>query len=127
HVNWGAEGAIQRSRTAQEGGWLLVAGGGYVFFSVNGRLSPRILADLTLCERYGLRLALIGVGINQQTANLSDVGVHADDAATLRKLLDMASFVSVRDAFTQQVLQGFTDKEVLLMGDPALHLASRLS
>lgn len=127
-VNWGDYAAIRQSLTPPHtNDWLLVAGGGYVFFQRNGELSSRLARDLALCEQRQIKLALVGIGINQQTDSTSNVNVSPEDAETLKLLLQRSSLISVRDAFTQHVLKEYTDKEVMLTGDPALHLASLLS
>lgn len=127
-VNWGDYPALRQSLSASPGNdWLLVAGGGYVFLQTDGQLSDRLRRDLELCDKHQLKLALVGIGINQQTDTTNNVLISERDASTLRDLLQRSSVISVRDAFTQQVLQGYTDKDVLLAGDPALHLASKLA
>lgn len=126
-VNWGSLQQCIHGKNFSPSDWVVVAGGGYIFFSPDGALSSRIESDLQALGDTNMRLALVGIGINQQIPDTS--AFHISDAAgnTIKRVLEKASYISVRDVFSRDVLASFTDKPVVLTGDPALHLADLLN
>lgn len=103
---------------------FVVGGSGYIILDANGHVGPRLIQDIEFFKQYGIRPILFGIGINQPstlTQNGSNIDIAPTVEANLRELLSMAKAISVRDPFTQAALSRYTNKQVELIGDPALH------
>lgn len=120
-VNWMGLNSSHASRDA-----ILVCGSGYFFLDKQFKLPQRLKVDTDFSEQHGLPVIVYGAGVNL----LDAAGVKgsfvlpADTLAVLRNLLKRCTHISVRDEASRALLQNCTDKEVHLIGDPALLLDS---
>jgi Polysaccharide pyruvyl transferase len=122
HVLWGRLDSL----AAKQDRVINFTGGGYLFFSPDGQLSPRVGEDVIFAERHHCTFNMIGIGINQPQGTDSKLDISKDAQTTIRKLIQHCQSVSVRDELTRKVLQDITGRDFAMLGDPALHLASVL-
>jgi polysaccharide pyruvyl transferase WcaK-like protein len=128
NVNWDQLAQLDHAETDRAHRLLLVAGSGYFLFSPNGELPPRLWRDLDFFERTQLPVVLYGVGVNHlhhPEHGPQPLRPKERNQALLRRILDRASLISVRDVASQKLLADYTDKPVVLSGDPALFLQGR--
>jgi polysaccharide pyruvyl transferase WcaK-like protein len=106
---------------------IIVAGGGYFFIDRKGRLANRLISDLEHFKSTDAPLILFGVGLNQPekyTFDFSVNAIHPDDVDLIRSILQRSQLISVRDETTKLFLNQFTNKEIYLIGDPAIYLSA---
>lgn len=103
---------------------ILVCGSGYFFPNPAGIFPQRLQRDLDAIEESGAELHFLGVGYNYlldwkpaKESNLPRASVEL-----LRKLLLRSITLTVRDENTRRYLSNFTDKEIEVIGDPALFI-----
>ncbi len=101
-------------------------GGGYLFLSTEGRLSPRVRNDIAFASRHHNTLNLIGIGVNQPQLTEKFPQLCDDDRHTIRDIIQMSRTVCVRDEFSRQIIQDAAGIDVPMLGDPALHLSALL-
>lgn len=100
---------------------ICICGSGYIAFEHDGQLARRVIADLEVLETIAAPVVLYGIGINRhlEPGMKDQPFTSAADEAAVRRLLQRCAHISVRDAESQRVLAQYTDKPVLLVGDPA--------
>lgn len=105
---------------------VLICGSGYFFPDAMGRLPQRMFSDLRAIEAAGCELHFIGAGYNRLLAwdRLKDEALSVEACQLLRQLLESASTITVRDDNTRNFLLGFVEKNVDVIGDPALFIES---
>lgn len=120
-VNWMGLNSSHASRDA-----ILVCGSGYFFLDKQFKLPPRLKVDTEFSEQHGLPVIVYGAGVNLPDAAgaKGSFVLPEDTLEVLRNLLMRCSYISVRDEASRALLQHCTDKEVHLIGDPALLLDS---
>lgn len=125
---WNGLDAKELERVNRDASLLVVAGGGYLSIDAGGELIPRCVADLEALSGLRVPLALGAIGINatfRDKGHAETLPVSPDTERRLRRLGRQATALSVRDAFSQQVMAGCSGRTVPLVGDPALFLKPR--
>lgn len=123
-VNWEGLSAINLGKADK----VLVCGSGYFFPNPEGIFPKRLHQDLQAIEQSGAELHFLGVGYNYlldwRPSNESRLPKESVDL--LRRLIARATTLTVRDENTKKFLDHFTDREIAVIGDPALFLETRL-
>lgn len=119
-VQWGrleAAGLTSRDK-------VLICGSGYFFPDQKGRLPDRIFSDYRAIETSGCEVHFVGVGYNRILAwrSLDEQLLLSESRQMLRKMLDRAATLTVRDGNTKRVLSNFTNRSIRVVGDPALFI-----
>ncbi|MGB4766962.1 MAG: polysaccharide pyruvyl transferase family protein [Rugosibacter sp.] len=127
-LNWGTLESGNKSPLSP-GASVIFAGSGYFFLQNDNRLAPRIKTDLHALEEHGAQAIFFGVGLNEPSIDVpsGNTSIQPDDERLIRRMLDNAVGISVRDTRTQMVLESLTAKPVSLVGDPALHFHSLMN
>lgn len=106
---------------------VLVCGSGYFFPNAGGIFPKRLHKDLQAIEQSDAELHFLGVGYNylldwrmSGESQLPEVSVDL-----LKRLLTRAVTLTVRDGNTRKFLAQYTDREIAVIGDPALFLKAR--
>lgn len=102
---------------------VVISGGGYFYFDNKSKLPARIKSDLTNLLRDKVKYVLFGVGINSNYA-YDDLQISEDDSIIIKNLVESSMATSVRDHNTFDIISSFTNFQVKLIGDPALHISS---
>ncbi|MDE2598524.1 MAG: polysaccharide pyruvyl transferase family protein [Rhodocyclaceae bacterium] len=129
NIDWGNIGQLKERHARHKIDLLVVAGGGYFLFDHAGHLPDRLGADLAVLQTTGIPYVFWGVGVNQPYHPLNGIcqpRPTAADEARLKTLLDGAMLITVRDEYSATYLAGYTQQQVHLVGDPALHVAAAL-
>jgi len=105
---------------------VLVCGSGYFFPNPDGIFPKRLHQDLQAIERSGAELHFLGVGYNYLLDWRPSSESHLPQASVdlLQRLLSRAATLTVRDDNTKNFLAQFTNREIAVIGDPALFLAA---
>lgn len=108
---------------------ILVCGSGYFFPNQEGLLPQRLQRDLDVIEDCGAELHFLGVGYNYllDWKPKSESDLPTASIELLARLLSLSTTLTVRDKNTKRFLSGFTDKEIEVVGDPALFIDTELS
>ncbi|WP_367066194.1 polysaccharide pyruvyl transferase family protein [Oryzisolibacter sp. LB2S] len=124
-VQWGGLESAKLESTDK----VLICGSGYFFPDAIGRLPQRMFSDLRAIEAAGCELHFIGAGYNRLLAweRSGARGLSVESCHLLRRLLERASTISVRDDNTKIFLSGLVDKNISVIGDPALFIDSPIS
>lgn len=119
-VNWEDLGAIDLRNTDK----VLVCGSGYFFPNPDGVFPMRLHQDLQAIEQSGAELHFLGVGYNYllDWQPSSEAQLPKESIDLLQRLLARAVTLTVRDDNTRQFLARHTDREIAVIGDPALFL-----
>lgn len=119
-VNWEDLSAIVLRNTDK----VLVCGSGYFFPNTDGVFPKRLHQDLQAIEQSCAELHFLGVGYNylldwrpSSESRLPEISVDL-----LKGLLTRAATLTVRDENTRKFLAQYTDREIAVIGDPALFL-----
>jgi len=119
-VNWEDWGAIDLRNTDK----VLVCGSGYFFPNADGLFPKRLHQDLQAIERSRAELHFLGVGYNYlldwRPSRESRLPQKSVDL--LQRLLASAVTLTVRDDNTRQFLSRYTNRDIAVIGDPALFL-----
>lgn len=119
-VNWEQLSASGLSSTDK----VLVCGSGYFFPNPDGVFPKRLHQDLQAIEQSGAELHFLGVGYNYlldwRPSRVSQLPKESIDL--LQRLLGRAVTLTVRDENTRQFLSHYTDRDIDVIGDPALFL-----
>jgi polysaccharide pyruvyl transferase WcaK-like protein len=129
NANWGDIESLRSAHRTRKIDLLVVAGSGYFQFDHAGNLARHLREDLDFLAASGIDYAFFGVGINRPFNPESKTGeIRPDDANAqlMRSLLAGARLISVRDAYSAHMLARHTEKDIHLIGDPALHVAAAL-
>jgi polysaccharide pyruvyl transferase WcaK-like protein len=131
YLDWGHIDTIKQEGKNRISHPLIVAGGGYILIDSKNRLPSRLANDLFYLRKNRQPLIFFGIGLNRPnhlTPNKNTISLQSDDASLLREILNYSQLISVRDNATKSFLETYTDKNIHLIGDPALFLrASDLS
>lgn len=124
-VNWDQLSAIGLSSTDK----VLVCGSGYFFPNPEGVFPKRLHQDLLAIEQSGAELHFLGVGYNYlldwRPSRESQLPKESVDL--LQRLLARAVTLTVRDENTRQFLSRYTNRDIAVIGDPALFLEAPTS
>lgn len=124
-VNWDQLSAIGLSSTDK----VLVCGSGYFFPNPEGVFPKRLHQDLLAIEESGAELHFLGVGYNYlldwRPSRESQLPKESVDL--LQRLLARAVTLTVRDENTRQFLSRYTNRDIAVIGDPALFLEAPTS
>lgn len=124
-VNWEQLSAIGLSSTDK----VLVCGSGYFFPNPEGVFPKRLHQDLLAIEQSGAELHFLGVGYNYlldwRPSRESQLPKESVDL--LQRLLARAVTLTVRDENTRQFLSRYTNRDIAVIGDPALFLEAPTS
>lgn len=124
-VNWEQLSAIGLSSTVK----VLVCGSGYFFPNPEGVFPKRLHQDLLAIEESGAELHFLGVGYNYlldwRPSRESQLPKESVDL--LQRLLARAVTLTVRDENTRQFLSRYTNRDIAVIGDPALFLEAPTS
>lgn len=126
-VSWNRLDEATVEEINREGSAFVVAGGGYFIFDGNWRLGRRVDIDLPAVAALHVPRIMMGVGVNNPVVRelpQTEPKLTPDVERRLSQLLAEFDLITVRDTFSQRMLQRFTSDEVLLVPDPALFLAS---
>ena len=124
-VNWGDNLylASERATSTAPGPLFLFGGSGYIALAKDNALPSRLRADMDFLVNRRLRSIMLGIGVNcpgrDHLTPMAQELLPADESL-LRVLLENTNGISVRDLFSQQLLQRYTSQTVHLTGDPAL-------
>ncbi len=127
YVNWGELRQVPALSSVQSDAEIIIAGSGYISLDHDNRLANRIDKDRQLIKDTHARPVLFGIGVNRPHYDLAETEepvIDGTDEQILSDFLSMCRSISVRDTFSQNLLQRYTEKKVELIGDPALHYAS---
>lgn len=124
-VNWEQLSAIGLSSTDK----VLVCGSGYFFPNPEGVFPKRLHQDLLAIEESGAELHFLGVGYNYllDWRPSRESRLPKESVDLLRRLLARAVTLTVRDDNTRQFLSRYTDRDIAVIGDPALFLEAPTS
>lgn len=119
-VNWEDLSAIDLRNTDK----VLVCGSGYFFPNPDGVFPKRLHQDLQVIELSGAELHFLGVGYNYllDWRPSSEAQLPKESIDLLQRLLARAVTLTVRDDNTRQFLARYTDRDIAVIGDPALFL-----
>ncbi|MCM2347600.1 MAG: polysaccharide pyruvyl transferase family protein [Acidovorax soli] len=119
-VNWEQLGASDLSSADK----VLVCGSGYFFPNPEGILPRRLYQDLQAIEQSDAELHFLGVGYNYllDWRPSSESRLPKESVDLLRRLLARAATLTVRDENTRKFLAHYTDRDIAVIGDPALFL-----
>lgn len=103
---------------------ILICGSGYFFPNPEGVFPQRLQRDLDIIENSGAELHFLGVGYNYllDWKPQSELNLPLASIKLLKRLLSRATTLTVRDKNTKWFLSNFTDKEIEVIGDPALFI-----
>lgn len=103
---------------------VLVCGSGYFFPNPGGVFPKRLHQDLQAIEQSGAELHFLGVGYNYllDWRPSSEAQLPKESVDLLQRLLARAVTLTVRDDNTKQFLARHTDRDIAVIGDPALFL-----
>lgn len=122
-VNWEKLSTSGLSNTDK----VLVCGSGYFFPNPEGIFPKRLRQDLEAIEQSDAELHFLGVGYNYlldwQPSSKSRLPKESEDL--IRQLLARAMTLTVRDENTRKFLTNYTDRDIAVIGDPALFLETR--
>lgn len=126
-IAWGDlnESLIEEINTA--GTPFVIGGSGYLHCGAEGNLSPLVQRDVPLLSKLTVPVVLFASGMNRI---LVGEVLSGPDCATdmskeiLARLVDTLDVVAVRDEPTRALLESIGAQNVLVTGDPALHLPS---
>ncbi len=106
---------------------VLVCGSGYFFPNPEGVFPRRLHQDLQAIEQSGAELHFLGVGYNYllDWRPSRESRLPKESVDLLRRLLTRAATVTVRDENTRKFLANYTDRDIAVIGDPALFLDTR--
>lgn len=119
-VNWEDWSAIELRNTDK----VLVCGSGYFFPNPDGVFPKRLHQDLQAIEQSGAELHFLGVGYNYllDWRPSNEVQLPKESIDLLQRLLARAATLTVRDDNTRQFLARYADRDIAVIGDPALFL-----
>lgn len=119
-VNW----ADLNSSGLDSADKVLVCGSGYFFPNSEGIFPRRLYQDLQAIENSDAELHFLGVGYNYllDWRPSSASPLPPESVNLLRRLLDRATTLTVRDENTRKFLANHTDRHIAVIGDPALFL-----
>lgn len=100
---------------------VLVCGSGYFFPNPEGKFPKRLNEDLRAIDESGAELHLLGVGYNY-LLDWTSTDLPAESRELLHNLLAKATTLTVRDESTKQFLSEFTNRQIAVIGDPALFI-----
>jgi polysaccharide pyruvyl transferase WcaK-like protein len=103
---------------------ILICGSGYFFPNSEGIFPQRLHRDLEAIEASGAELHFLGVGYNYLLDWKPATGssLPTESSELVQKLLAQATTLTVRDENTKRFLSGFTNREIDVIGDPALFI-----
>lgn len=106
---------------------ILICGSGYFFPNQEGVLPQRLHQDLEAIEKSGAELHFLGVGYNYllDWKPFSESRLPAESIDSIQKILARAVTLTVRDENTKRFLSPYTDKEIAVIGDPALFIETK--
>lgn len=124
-VNWEDWGAIGLRNTDK----VLVCGSGYFFPNADGIFPKRLHQDLKAIEQAGAELHFLGVGYNYllDWRPSRESRLPKESVDLLQRLLARAVTLTVRDDNTRQFLSRYTNRDIAVIGDPALFLQATTS
>jgi len=121
-VTWENLGAIHLSKKDK----VLICGSGYLFPNEHGELPKRLFDDLVLIEKSGCELHFLGAGFNSlldwDKASTASLSTRSSELMTA--LMNRAVTLTVRDENTQRFLGKYTERNVEVIGDPALFITA---
>lgn len=123
-ANWEDRRGFGSRPGAQAPDLIAVCGSGYIAFDRAGVMAKRISEDLRAMDATSVPVVLYGIGVNRllNAEGGNAPPVSPEDESTLRRLLERATAISVRDKGSLQELSRYTTKPVRLVGDPAFFL-----
>lgn len=119
-VNWQQLSSSGLSSTDK----VLVCGSGYFFPNSKGVFPRRLHQDLQAIEQSGADLHFLGAGYNYllDWRPSSEIRLPQESVDLLQRLLARAATLTVRDENTREFLAHYTNREISVIGDPALFL-----
>lgn len=122
-VNWEDLGSSGLSGADK----VLVCGSGYFFPNPEGVFPRRLHQDLQAIEQSCAELHFLGVGYNYllDWRPSSESRLPKESVDLLRRLLRRTETLTVRDENTRKFLANYTDRDIAVIGDPALFLEAR--
>ena len=106
---------------------VIVAGSGYIHPDKTGNLHARIFSDYHAFAKYQCRVALIGIGVNVLLDWDRSKATHLapDSRDVLEKIFQLCSSITVRDEYSQKIIQQLGNHPTSIIGDPALFLSEQ--
>lgn len=106
---------------------ILICGSGYFFPNPEGVFPQRLYQDLEAIEESGAELHFLGVGYNYllDWKPFTESRLPTKSIELIQKLLARAVTLTVRDENTKRFLSTYTDREINVIGDPALFIETK--